>query len=270
MLGKLIKHEFRATARVFGILFLVVIAAAVLAGFSFILLDSVDMTILNVLAGLIIAAFICSVFASIIGALVISVSRFHKNLLSDEGYLTLTLPVSLHQIIWSKLIVSTVWYLASYAVAALGMLIAFSSVMTAVDPESWRAFWSELFQVFPKLDAGMVANFLGYAFELLLILLLSCFASSLLFYAAMAVGYGFARHKAGMSVLFFFVFQFAVQLISSVLMLTSVSGMDYFSEIPGAGQIHVILLVLAGSVALYCGAFYLITWLSLKNRLNLE
>ena len=47
-----------------------------------------------------------------------------------RGYLTLTLPVSLHQLLISKLIVSAVWYAAAFLVGLLSLLIAVSGWST--------------------------------------------------------------------------------------------------------------------------------------------
>ena len=47
------------------------------------------------------------------------VYRFYKNLMTDEGYLMFTLPVSRSQLIWSKLIVSMAWGILSAVLAAL-------------------------------------------------------------------------------------------------------------------------------------------------------
>lgn len=38
------------------------------------------------------------------------VVRFRNNLMTDEGYLMFTLPVSVHQLLWSKLLVSMLWF----------------------------------------------------------------------------------------------------------------------------------------------------------------
>ena len=47
------------------------------------------------------------------------IQRFYKNLLRDEGYLMLTLPASVHQQVWSKLIVSSVWFIITGVVVGL-------------------------------------------------------------------------------------------------------------------------------------------------------
>ena len=112
MLGKLIKHEFRATARVMLPVLGVLLLMSLLAGLSIRLLDSGRIVLMmRILAGLFIAAFIIGIIAAIIIAIVLMVNRFYRNLLRDEGYLMHTLPSNTHALVWSKLIVSLCWFI---------------------------------------------------------------------------------------------------------------------------------------------------------------
>ena len=54
---------------------------------------------------------------------VVMVLRFYRNLLRDEGYLMHTLPVSVHSLVWSKLIVSLCWFAVTFLVILLTMLL---------------------------------------------------------------------------------------------------------------------------------------------------
>mgnify|MGYP006988889638 CR=1 FL=1 len=56
-------------------------------------------------------ATIGAIVAAVVMTVVLMVSRFYRNLLRNEGYLMFTLPVSAHALVWSKLIVSLVWFL---------------------------------------------------------------------------------------------------------------------------------------------------------------
>ena len=115
MLGKLMKHEFRATARIMLPVMGAMAALALLANLSIRGLagNLSDVPMLKILFTLIIIFFGAAVVATVVMSLVIMVSRFYRNLLKDEGYLMFTLPVSVHELIWSKLIVSLVWFLAT-------------------------------------------------------------------------------------------------------------------------------------------------------------
>ena len=112
MLRKLMKHEFRATGRVMGPLFGLLLIAAIAARFSVGVLLESSARFLNLLGGLFTTAFVIAIVGVCVMSLVLMINRFRTNLLGDEGYIMFTLPASVHQQIWSKLIVSTVWFAA--------------------------------------------------------------------------------------------------------------------------------------------------------------
>lgn len=60
-------------------------------------------------AAIFVVLFFLSVMALAAVTVVVIVYRFYKNLLGSEGYLMHTLPVTVHQLIWSKLIAAVVW-----------------------------------------------------------------------------------------------------------------------------------------------------------------
>ena len=94
--------------------------------------------------------------------------RFYKNLLGDEGYIMFTLPASVHQHVWSKLIVSAVWFIATGVVVFLSVFVAAFNV----------SFLTDLASVFPKLFQQMTAyyavNGTVFALELLALMLAAC------------------------------------------------------------------------------------------------
>lgn len=56
-----------------------------------------------------------------IATFVIIIRRFYKNVFGREGYLTLTLPVSSHQLILSKLLASLIWTVFNAIILAIGI-----------------------------------------------------------------------------------------------------------------------------------------------------
>ena len=123
MLRKLMKHELRATGRVMGPLLLLVLVAAVGGNVSTYRLLETGSGMLNTLGVLLLMGYTIAFVASGVMAFVLMVQRFYQNLLRDEGYLTMTLPVSVHEHIWAKLLVSLIWWIAVLAVAGVSMLI---------------------------------------------------------------------------------------------------------------------------------------------------
>ena len=268
MLTKLLKHEFRATARIMGPLYLVLLAVALGFNFSARLMDSGNF-VLNMLAALIILAYVAAIIGVFIVAFILMLQRFYKNLLGDEGYIMFTLPASVHQHVWSKLIVSAVWFIATGVVVIL-------SAFVAADV----SFFTDLLDVFPKLfeqlNAYYAFNGTAFLLEFLALMLAACMSFSLQFYAALAVGHSFANHKMAMSVVFFFVFQFVMQMASGILLISLDNGlvqrllasMDF--HFTGVAAMHVAMLGMIVLTVLYGAVFYIVTTITLKKRLNLE
>lgn len=123
MLRKLLKHEFRATGRIMLPLFGILLLVSVGANFSSRGMLNSDSSLLRTLGTIFIMLFIVVIFAVGIISFVLMINRFYKNLLQDEGYVMMTLPVCVHQQIWSKLIVSTVWFAATVVVIGLSCCI---------------------------------------------------------------------------------------------------------------------------------------------------
>lgn len=269
MLRKLMKHEFRATARIMGPLFLIVLVLALAANLALrFLLDS-DIFLPNLLGGLLMAAFVIGMAALAIMSIVLMVNRFRTNLMGDEGYVTFTLPVSSHQIVWSKIIVSTVWFIVTGIVEAFALLVCFFDLDIMRNIFSSYYFHQAL-QALHELVKEYGLNVPAIAIELIVLCLLSCAVLCLEFYAAMAVGHSFANHKGALSVLFFFVFQFAIQFISGLFF-----NIDEFEHMFNAGMngmqaFHQMMAIFIGAELIIGAVYYVITTFTLKKRLNLQ
>ena len=247
MLRKLMKHEFRATGRIMLPLYLILLATAIGANFSTRGLLETDYQVLDLLGGLLVVAFGVAIVAVCVMSMVVMVQRFYKNLLQDEGYVMMTLPVSVHQHIWSKLIVSAVWFaLTIVMVCVAGLIMAFD--ISAIEAEF------------------LVVCFLG-----------SC-AMCLHFYTALAIGHSFSGHKMAWSVAWYFILQFAVQFVGGMLVvLLDESWLHHLLlgwtdswEISGMAAIHIGMCVLIVGELVYAAVFYFLTTYFLKKRLNLE
>ena len=271
MLRKLIKHEFRATARVMGPLFLIMLALALTANLSLrFMLDS-KIFIISFLGGLLLVAFTVGLFAMIIMSIVLMVNRFRTNLMGDEGYIMFTLPVSSHKLVWSKIIVSSVWFIAAGVVDFFAGMIAFCDLDVLRDIFSSASF-TNIVDGFAYLLREYGVNVPLAAAEILLLCLLGCAVMCLQFYAALAVGHGFDNHKMALSVAFFFGIQFAFQFLGGMVTYAiDRFGMFYWDwDLTSVAETHLFLGVCILAEALVGGVYYLITTVMLNKRLNLQ
>ena len=265
MLRKLMKHEFRATGRVMGPLFGLLLIAALAARFSVGVLLESDARFLNLLGGLFVTAFAIAIAGVCVMSLVLMINRFRTNLLGDEGYIMFTLPASVHQQIWSKLIVSAVWFIATgLAVVAAGFILV-----------AQQGFWLEIrrgfAEIFRHLTAYYAFNGTAFLLELLALIFVGCCVLCLEFYAAMAIGHSFAAHKVLYSVLSFLGLQFVMQLLSGgILVGTNYDFLVVALPSDGVLAMHSVMLTMIVSTAVFGAVYYVITTMFLKKRLNLE
>lgn len=270
MLRKLMKHELRATGRVMGPLLLLVLVAAVGANISTYRLLETDNGMLNTLGIVLLISYTIAFVASGTMAFVLMVQRFYKNLLRDEGYLTMTLPVSVHEHIWAKLLTSLIWWIAVLAVAAVSMLIL------VFNPSILQEVGTNLAQLhIGNLNLSQnLSHLVLFCTELLGLLLVGGACVCLQFYAALAVGHSFTHHKDALSVLGFFVLPMGWTLIQSIathlLKLVNPEGIRlWMQSLPPVTQMHLTMLAITAVTAIPAALYYAITAYFLKNRLNL-
>lgn len=126
MFGKLMKHEWRATATTQGILALAALGAAVLAGLILRLGLNAGNTLpdaLEVSMAMSVAFMLLGMVGCAVAMIILLIVRFYKNKFTDEGYLTFTLPVTSHQIFLSAGLNACIWSLISALVMLLGFAL---------------------------------------------------------------------------------------------------------------------------------------------------
>ena len=190
MLGKLIKYEFKASAR----LFLLLYAALILMSVINMALEPLrDMqhtadpamgVMLSIVVSLFMFGYIVLVFAVALITLVVIIMRFYKNLLGDEGYLMFTLPVNTDSQIISKFVVSIVWCILSIAAV-------FGSLFILVVRTGFIDRIKETLDGLRDMGINIGAWSTGIAVALLIYMVCSIF----MFYAAMAIGSNLTKNR---------------------------------------------------------------------------
>lgn len=94
MLKKLLKYEFRATARTYGGMYLALLAASVLFGGSVRRWNGTNSDAYSTLVGLLSLVYTAVIIGTVVVTIMTIVQRFYRNLLGREGYLMHTLPVT--------------------------------------------------------------------------------------------------------------------------------------------------------------------------------
>ncbi|MCL2655264.1 MAG: hypothetical protein FWD65_06170 [Coriobacteriia bacterium] len=177
MLGKLIKHEFKATARCFLPAFLVVLIFSLAGSFGQLVAPKLqDLS----------ATFYIALYAAIILAFftlptVVSVWRFRHNLLGDEGHLMFMLPVSAASLIRAKIIVATVWQVLSLIVSLLA-----TSLLALGSGGALMSFWSSIKVAEPLSETILFMTLIAFGL----------FGSMLMYYVSLAIGQLSNKHRA--------------------------------------------------------------------------
>lgn len=264
MLRKLLKYELRATSRtmlpVLGLMLLLSVMANLTGRWS----GSGDMpTAFAVIMNLVMIAFILGISSLWIVTIVLMVMRFRNDLLRDQGYIAHTLPVSVHAQIWSKVIVSSMWY------AACAVTIVLSILLLAMDVEILHALGNlivEAFRIFSNISATEVV------IEILAAALLGCLSTSLMFYASLSVGHSSKTKKMLVSIGVFLVLSVASNMLSNMVM-NLFGGFGAFIVSDDADFMGVWRSLMGYAIvssAVTGTAYYFITAWFLKNRLNLD
>lgn len=275
MLGKLIKHEFKGSGRTMVPFILMCLGLSVLAGLSIRGMENLqDYGWFTVLFGIVIFLFVVGLMAVCIMALVVCIERFRKNLLGDEGYLMFTLPVSVDEHIFSKLIVSAVWFAATWVVCMLAVTLMLATNFDKIEV-NWTDFSFAMKQMWAELTKFGLLHILGYILEMLVLAFASCCVACLQFYSAMAIGYSFSNHKVLLSVVFFLVINVVLSILQPLLMaVTGNAGViDFMIEsvenMSAPVTVHMILLGTFLYMLILFVILYFPTRLLLKHKLNL-
>ena len=152
MLKKLLKYEFKATARTYGGMYLALLAASVLFGGSVRRWNSTNSDAYSTLVGLLSLVYTAVIIGTVVVTIMTIVQRFYRNLLGREGYLMHTLPVTETQLVTSKLISSAVWSLCSILAACLSFGILAVLMMADMDLlEQLPRMWSIIRRHLPAI-----------------------------------------------------------------------------------------------------------------------
>lgn len=269
MLGKLFKYELKATARLFIPLYLTLLVFAVMnlfflptynIGEKSSALYSIAMSVSMII-------YVTLIIGLVLMTLIVMIQRFYKNLLGDEGYLMFTLPVQPWKHIFSKLIVSMLWTVASGIVAFCSILIISSKNISA--PEIYKGLEAAFNQFVRYFGASSYL----VSFEAIVLGLLSLASAILTIYAAIALGHLFNKHKLlisfGMYIVLKTVSQMLMTLFAFIFANQGIFGAGS-GFTPSVIQINTFLLL----SILYFGAitagYYVLTNYILKRKLNLE
>ena len=278
MLKKLLKYDFSAVIKLWSLGALAVLLLSAGGGLCMRILSSNRPLhgIINLVAGLGTFLSVLSVVAFSILTFILLAMRYYKNFFTDEGYLTFTLPVKLHTVINSKLIMVFSMLILTGIVTSLS-----STIMQAIGDEyfveNMKDFFAGLGSFFQMAEeAGMLGWAIVYVIEALLIMFFSSLFSVL--FLGCCITFGSVVAKKAKVLASIGIYYGANWIFSVVTMIFMVFGMMAFGAwVDGANlsdqQIaQLVGLLLFGIIALLgmlSSLLYTLQYRLLDRKLNL-
>ena len=259
---KLLKYEMIHSWRSFGIIYIIFLAACVLAPF---LWDGGRMEFSNnaaMMAGTIaMMVIVLMTFAIILSTMVNIVLNYRNSMFRHPGYLTLTLPVSTHQLILSKVLADIIWLFVAGLVLAAGysLMELIMGIIQGVQFPSLED-WIRLFSLF-RIDFHDVVLL---AESLVLMLVMLAHNILFLYFVITAVQTRYTpKHRTAISIALFF----------GILIVGGMVGDGIRSLLaPLNIQLNAngVLLCAIGIQLLLCALYYAGTWFVLEKKLEVE
>lgn len=243
MFWNLVRYEFKNVNKWYLALYGAVLALSALIGVQASSLKSIDTPDQQ----MIMLVFLALVFGGLIitlsiSTLILIIRRFKGSVYDRQGYLTLTLPVSEHQIILSKLLGAFIWSLASSLVFILSIYIIL--VLTGAN-------FLDIFSLEYLFKFYMDSFWLS-----VISYILSTISGILCIYLAISIGQLFNEYRTALAVLAYIVIQTILGFV----------GLNFRIDIDYNWMISFeIVKDLILSAAFYLGTYYI-----LKNKVNLQ
>ena len=275
MLGKLLKHEWKAVWKIPVLLIGILLAAAVMAGFTFHLpiWDS-EWVGLPLSGVMMIITFYVAIIGVSLGITIYFAVRYYKNMFTDEGYLTNTLPVSSHQLLLSKVITMFSWDIISIIAIAASVAIFMGMIILAfMEPGDGKTivdgFW-ELFDI-SIWDSPYMQEFEGFCVSMIVMVLASAFSNTMTIVASVTIGQMVRRHRILGAFGAYFAIGTVMQIISTVILFPyMISTFDnIYIETPFPLMTAMYLIISAVSVIIGVGLYFLSEYL-IRKQLELE
>jgi hypothetical protein len=257
MFTKLLKYELKTVGKWYFALNAAVLAISIFLGFSIKSFAEYaqDSTYIdnNVSSQLILFCLVLVFGILVAGAWIatffIIIRHFYKNVFGREGYLTLTLPVSSHQIILSKLLASFIWVVFNSVILIIGIVLV---ILPISGVGNFLVYLPYIFTDFKILDFLMLA----------LYSILSVLSGILLIYVAISIGQLFSNKRGLMSFLAYFLLIICGFILSSVISNPFLHVEEYFTF---RFFTYYCIEYLIRILIFYFGTYYI-----MKNKLNLQ
>jgi len=277
MLGKLIRHEWRDTCRIGG---LMAAATALVTFFGWLAFQSpmwrnlennrYSINVLDIVSIFAILMYVLMLAGVLYGMMIYLGVHFYRTMYTDQGYLTHTLPVTKNEILAAKILISGLWLLLLTIAVLLSGLFLTGSVISIVMLEEYSFSMSRIFSALGEM-LGVLQEELGLnvgrqAVMMIVMLFFSPFFTVTILFGAVSMGQLFSKFRVLMAIVCYIALMVVQSLIGSLfqnlVLLAGFSNFGHFFNAALDCQTIVSLLLAA--------AMYAVSWFVASRRLNME
>lgn len=168
---KILKHDFKSTYKEFLAMFAGLIVLSILMGIV-LLIDVKNIFSIMIMATLFVFYYFAFIAIGIMWIICV-IQSFNKKFFTKEGYLTFTTPVSIDNLIISKLIVNFIWFILAGVVYIISFLILF---FAATRGQFFREMFDTIIQMvqwcfhYPSIFITSIVKCVIYVISLMLTL----------------------------------------------------------------------------------------------------
>ena len=271
MLGKLIRYEWKNTYKV-GCLMLGIVAVITFLGwlaFQTPVWAGMEYGYrgfgwLEIFSFLTLMMYVIMLVAVNYGILIYLAVHFYRTMYTDQGYLTHTLPVTKHQILVSKILVSSLWVCFILLSVYLSAVLLGLSMISAVMPPGyslasfWQEFSPELREVLYVLREDFNLDLVRWLVTILAMAVIGPFPTVTILFGAISLGQLFSKHRVLMAIVSYVVITVTVNLVSSLLQ--SVAAVTLYGSVGSYLNMSIdfeFVINLIAAIGLYFASWYI-------------
>ncbi|MBQ7488146.1 MAG: hypothetical protein IJT77_11695 [Clostridia bacterium] len=247
MLIKLLKHDLISMGRLLAPIMLAMLALSAVIGFN--VRTQYKLENVGTITVILFAILFALIFLAFFLTFILTIFRFRQNLLGNQGYLSLALPVSTAEHIAGKFLASMIWTCVNGIVAVISFWLIYTVGIPAAGRQLGAVFFKRLFPDFDPYAYLTLENFL--------LLVTSMSEGVLHMYLAIAIGHLWQKHA----------------ILGAILgyVLLSIARSQLFTRLLQPMSLQMPFATFSIISALVFSAIYAVcTWLILDRHLNLE
>lgn len=216
MLGKLIKYDFKALNRYLIVIHGMLLITAVLGRLLFVRRfvehpkgGLSDFGAVVMMIGILV--YVILFMAALFGTLLLIAIHYYKNLYSDEGYLTHTLPVSRGQLLISKMISGSVWMFVDVVlvISSIFILVLYKPII--------QDFVTHKDEVLTGMGFPSTVGYGKIFLAIMIMFMISSVSNVLMLYVSITAGQLFSNHRILGAIVVYFCVNVMISIVSGAI-----------------------------------------------------